>query len=111
MQLESLVGTKLLEAHSQIENLEDGIIEKLKIVFFSFKVIMIMCYFNMMFFIQHFISFTFVTKMGRHFEFPTFMHLADLTMFVSSSVLIIWINQDVIGGIPDEDSSTKKDYE
>jgi len=76
----------------------------------AFRVIFFLSYFNMMFFIQHPISFIFVTKMGRHFEFPTFMHMADLALFISSFILGIWIYDSVLSGLPDENTSSKFDY-
>ena len=80
-------------------------------MFFSFKAILYFSYLNMMFFIQHFISFIFITKMDRKFDFPTFIQFADLCLFVSSLILVLWIQLSVLPGLPDVDKETKGEYE
>lgn len=38
------------------------------------------------------VTFIFAKKLGRFYKFPTFFHLSDFLLFVSSAYMINWID-------------------
>ena len=49
--------------------------------------------------------------MGRAFDFPTFMQFADLCLFVSSWILAVWIQTQLLDGLPDESKVSREEYD
>lgn len=55
----------------KLKSLEEEMVGTLNYVFLIFLGIQVLCYLNLMFFVQQLVSLVFIKKMGRDFTFPT----------------------------------------
>ena len=78
-----------------LDALTSEITQTLNMVFAAMKILVYMCYMNMMFFIQNFISLIYIKKMGRFFDFPNFVQVCDLALFISSITMVLWFAQNI----------------
>ena len=64
-----------------------------------FSFIQVLCILNFMFFLQHFINFIFIKKMGRFFDFPNFTQISDASLFTTSFILFLWVGTEIKNGV------------
>ena len=83
----------------------------LYIIHFSFKIIRILCYLNMLFFTQNFISMIFAKKMGRSIDFPNASQLINAIFFTSSIVLIVWFDTRIAQSLHAASEVSQIEYE
>lgn len=63
-----------------------------------FNAINYVCYANMLYIVQMGMSFIFLKKMGRNFDFPTLTQALDLAQLISSLILIQWVTSNLDKG-------------
>lgn len=74
----------------------------------AFTLIKVFCYINLMYFISQLLQIIFLRKIERTYTFPTVSLFTDLTLFVTSVIAIIWINNSItknvnIAGITEDE--------
>ncbi len=84
---------------AHINEIAERILPTVDNLYIVFRIIQVLSLLNFMFFIQHFITFIFVNKMGRYFDFPTFTQIADAMLFGSSFILFFWISTNLKEGV------------
>tara|TARA_B110000285_G_C15059892_1_gene581754 strand:+ start:876 stop:1217 length:342 start_codon:yes stop_codon:yes gene_type:complete len=72
----------------ELEELTGDITAKLMKVSDVFHIINYVCYANMLYIVQIAMSFIFLKRMGRNFDFPTLTQALDVAQFISSLILI-----------------------
>mmetsp|Transcript_13351 Transcript_13351/g.20857 ORF Transcript_13351/g.20857 Transcript_13351/m.20857 type:complete len:179 (-) Transcript_13351:2189-2725(-) len=92
-------GSSDAEIAREINVIGDRMLPTVEYLYLLFEIIQILSLLNFMFFIQHLITFIFVNKMGRYFDFPTFTQLADALLFGSSVILFFWVSANIKEGV------------
>ena len=94
--------------NSKLEELTADLLPEVENLYWLFMSLQALCILNMMFLIQHSITFIFVKKMGRFFEFPTFIQITDVSMFASSFYLTLWIQTTFKNGLSTAEDISEK---
>ena len=81
-----------------IDDITQEVTERLYKVTSVFNVINYVCYANMLYIVQMGMSFIFLKKMGRNFDFPTVTQALDIIQFISSLILIQWVTSNLDQG-------------
>ena len=100
-ELADLTETEAQDASAIQEDIDDitqEVTERLYKVTSVFNVINYVCYANMLYIVQMGMSFIFLKKMGRNFDFPTVTQALDIIQFISSLILIQWVTSNLDQG-------------
>lgn len=73
-----------------VEQIEIEITDSSKKMYDAFILIMILCFFNCMFFISQLLQIVFLQKIRRTYTFPTISFFTDFIMIVMSAINISW---------------------
>lgn len=60
-------------------------------IYDSFNIIKYLSILNLAFLLQHIVSFIFIKKLGRFYQFPVLLHFTDSILLVSSLITIDWV--------------------
>jgi len=64
-------------------------------LFSDFGVIQILCFLNLTYLAQHFITFAVTKKLGRFYDFPALIHFTDVILFICSVLVIEWYMKNI----------------
>lgn len=75
----------------------------------AFNIVVVICYMNITFLLQHITTFIFTFKMNRFYVFPTILHVTDTVFAMSSIYIIQWVKSNIFpdlaeGKVPIEET-------